>query len=137
THQELWDQALTSPTPNLTSLTIVHMDCSTPILPFAPRIYQLDAMDCSFELCRSLPQIKSLRIANPKNETRVDAQGIISLKLDTIHASVQLPSVLPALKETFMAGDIDPKAIFVHPSSFLKTRLGTASWGRLVDNPDV
>ncbi|PVG00909.1 hypothetical protein CPB86DRAFT_782157 [Serendipita vermifera] len=110
-HRWLWNQALSYPTPNLTSLTIVRMEYSVPILPFAPHLHQLVAAHSSFKLCCRLPQLKSLIIANPKKKTIIDAEGITLLKLTSIREPVQLPSNLPALRELFLAGHFNSKIV--------------------------
>jgi hypothetical protein len=106
-HQWIWDETLSSPTPNLTSLTIHDLDFKKPILPFAPRLQEFIATDCSFELSGNLGQLKMLRIEAQGKDTQINAENLTTLELVDCYTFTQLPSMLPALENFTLKENVE------------------------------
>jgi hypothetical protein len=106
-HQWMWDEALSSLTPNLTSLTIHDMDFKKHILPFAPCLQEFIAADCSFELSSNLEQLKMLRIMALGKDTQINAENLTTLELVDCYTFIQLPSILPALENFTLKENVE------------------------------
>jgi hypothetical protein len=101
---DVWNQALTCPTPNLHSLQITALWCKDPILPVPSSLEELQLSHYSFRFSSTLEQLRAVTLEGMS--LRIDNLWVVlsSTTLNTLHLhdcsrTIQLPFMLPALQE--------------------------------------
>jgi hypothetical protein len=107
--RELWAQALSQPTPNLRSFFVDKMVFRIPILPSAPLLEEFNIINCSFELCSSLEQLKTLRLEGNIGQIRnlenmVRSNRLESLELTRCRGLSRFASNFPVLHSFHLKG---------------------------------
>ncbi|PVG01160.1 hypothetical protein CPB86DRAFT_117882 [Serendipita vermifera] len=101
---DIWNHALSCPTPNLRILQITALWCKDPILPFSSSLEELQLSHYSFRISSSLENLRvvtledmSLRIDNLW--AVLSSTNLTTLNLRNCNRTIQLPFRLPALQE--------------------------------------
>jgi hypothetical protein len=108
----LWAQALSQPTPNLRSFFVNKMIFRVPILPSAPLLEEVDIINCSFKLCSSLEQLKTLRLAGDIGhmenlENMLRSNRLESLELTGCRGLSHVASNFPVLRTFHLKGPLN------------------------------
>ncbi|PVG01157.1 hypothetical protein CPB86DRAFT_117853 [Serendipita vermifera] len=101
--QEVWNKALSRPTPNLRFLKISDLEPNTPILPFAPSLEELIVIDCTCTLENDFRRLKSLELRGfslkiQNLSAALTAKNLTMLSLTNCERNITLPSSFPFLE---------------------------------------
>ncbi|PVG01185.1 hypothetical protein CPB86DRAFT_753375 [Serendipita vermifera] len=112
--QNLWNEALSQPTPNLRSLQLRYLNCQEPILPFAPLLEELTVYNCSINLCGDLKQLKLLRIDSRAMEIQnldvvSKSPNLTTLEMYYCYRFFRLPPHFPVLQNLILRGSLEMK----------------------------